>query len=107
MKAINTENGEALKAKVDELLHKALSQQKFDEVARLGKIAEEIKILEDQDRKIAERRRDLAAALYRSTGEAITAHDDLGPGEESARERGRRVRKHYIEFVLSEKRNSL
>ncbi len=58
--ANDRESREAIKAKVDELLQKALSEQRFDEVARLAKIAEEIKVLEEQDRKTAERRRDLS-----------------------------------------------
>ena len=94
------ESHEAIKAKVDELLQKALAEQRFDEVARLAKIAEEIKMLDEQDRKTSERRRDLAATVYGSTSEATAALDELGPGEESARERGRRVRKHYIESIL-------
>ena len=102
--AINTktkENGEALLGRIEVLLQEAIAGRKYDEVARLAKIADEIRMLEDQEKKIAERRGDLAMLLQASARERSAELEDLGSGEESPRERGSRVRSHYIEFVLA------
>src|SRR5260221_4170112 len=95
------ESGEALLRKIEVLLQEAGSERKYDDVAQLAKMADEIKTLEEQEKKIVERRRGLALLLQAHAKERSDELEELGSGEESPRERGSRVRSHYIEFVLA------
>src|SRR5215475_1244923 len=97
------ERGEALLAKVQGLLTAAVVDRNYEEVARLAKLADEIRKLEDQEEKITERRKALAVSLQTSSF-ANNENELLQESEsgESARERGARVRNHFVDGILAQ-----
>lgn len=84
----------ALLVKARELMQRAAASGNYKEVQRLARIAEELSTLEKQEAEIDQRRQTLSVVLESNPLEKLNSE------EVSARERGNRVRRHYVEGVL-------
>jgi hypothetical protein len=80
--------------RVNQLMQQAAALGDYKEVQRLARIAEELSALEKREEQIAQDRATLAAMLEKPVESKI---DLKGV---SARERGNRVRSHYVEGIL-------
>ncbi len=90
-------NGEVIKdnlmIKVRKQMQEATSTGDYKVVQRLARIAEELDALQKKEEQIAESRAILEAILEQPL-------ESINPEEISPRERGNRVRNHYVEGVL-------
>lgn len=80
--------------RVNTLMQDATSRGDYREVQRLARIAEELSLLEKKEKEITQSRENLASMLDHRPEKKID-NDKV-----SARERGNRVRRHYVENVL-------
>jgi hypothetical protein len=101
--AYDVKNDDNLLAEIQWRLQDAVAHQNYREAARLAKMADEETARLEQERLIAESRKNAFASLKpRKISEvSIIPNQNLKQdGEPSPRERGNRVRAQYIENVL-------
>jgi len=89
----NEEKHRDVLSKVNQRMQEATVRGDYKEVQRLARIAEGLSVLAKREEEIARSRETLLATLE-NPPEKVDAEDV------SARERGNRVRRHYVEFVL-------
>lgn len=88
------EKRKGLVLRVHQLMQQATSRGDYKEVRRLARIAEELILLKKREQEIAQSRANLEAMLKKPVESKVDFK------EVSARERGNRVRSHYVEGVL-------
>lgn len=96
---MNEETGKALLERINKMLQSAISAGDYKEIGRLAKMAEDLAVLEDQERQIVERRKNMAALIQEQGSESVREDHSVEP---SPRERGNRVRSHYVDVVLAQ-----
>src|SRR5437762_2033495 len=89
------ENNELL-VRVNHLMQDAVASGDYKEVQRLTRIAEELSVLEEKEKDIAQSRANLSILLEKPKERKIN-HEDL-----SARERGNRVRSQFVDGILTQ-----
>ncbi len=81
-------------------MHEAMASGSYKEVQRLARIAEELNILEAKEKEIAQSRANLLSLL--TTPLEIETDEEI-----SARERGNKVREHFVCGILANKKIQL
>lgn len=81
--------------KARNLMREATSRGDYKEVQRLARIAEELSVLIQRETELYQRRESLSALLDRNPAERRIDDEEV-----SARERGNRVRRQFVESVL-------
>jgi hypothetical protein len=85
---------DTLLLRVNQLMQEAARRSNYKEVQRLARVAEELSVLEKRELEIARSREALRMTLESPT------HTRLDSETVSARERGNRVRRQYIDGIL-------